>query len=72
MGHAKHEKTAMDRQSRAQQGEAAPCQKRQQRQPEQNTLRGGVPEEDFAEEGLHGVVLTLCWQVCALSFLSLI
>ena len=43
-----------------------------QRQPEQRALRGLVPEEDFAKEGLHGVVLTLCWQVCALSFLSLI
>ncbi len=53
MWHAEHEKTAMDRQPRAQQGEATPCQKQQQRHPEQNTLRGRVPEEGFAKKVLH-------------------
>ena len=29
-----------------------------------DSLRGLVPEKDFAEEGLHCAVLTLCRQVC--------
>ena len=31
----------------------------EQRQPEQRPLRGGVPEEDFAEEVLHRTSLLL-------------
>ena len=30
-----------------------PCRENQQRQPEERALRLRIPEEDFAEEGLH-------------------
>ena len=43
----------MDHKPRADQTEAAPCKKQQQRQPEKRALFRYVPEEDFSEQMFH-------------------
>ena len=47
----------MDNKARADQTEAAPYKKQQQRQPEERALFRYVPEEDFTEQMFHRFAL---------------